>query len=634
MRISLVSMPWQVADWPSLALSTLDTLVTGMGHQVTQHHEHVDFAEYLLEATDGELTPDDYATVCESGYDHGVGEWIFTSALYSPGWREDAFVERLRREDYGAVTQAVRMHHLVPSYLGRAADRVLAAEPDLVGLTSTFEQNVPVLALATELKRRRPELPIVIGGANCDGVMGAALARNFSGVDYVVRGEGEQPLTELLDALAGRRELATVTSLCWRDPSGRMVENSYQRVTTPGALMPAANSRPYFARIESSIVRNWIDTLYLRLESSRGCWWGEKRQCTFCGLNGGSIAFRSKPAERVWAELEHAVTEYGVLDIAFSDNILDPAYIDSLLPHLAASDWDLRLFYEVKSNLKPEHMRALAEAGVTMVQPGIESLATGTLELMDKGVTGAGQVRALRLLREHGIYPFWNYLYGFPGEEWSRDYAHVVEQMPALVHLTPPHGVSRLTLDRFSPLFDRPELGIDEPRRAAGWYRVVYDLPDDELAELAYVFDYQPRGIDEATSGRILRAAIDTWRDGHDRSSLFAYAVGENLVISDRRVGWPTTDHVLSGADAAVYATLARHLTLPALNAALRAGDHTVDPDRLTALLDEWHRAGLVYRDVFRGEASWVALAMTADPRLRVSRLDHDVEDADAAVAG
>lgn len=613
LRITLVNLPWQVVTWPSMAMSVLDTALTDLGHDVTQLYENVSFAEHCLAVTDGAISPDDYYAVCDDGYPYGVGEWIFSSALYHPGWRIDEFRAHLTLGGYPAIDEAVQMHHLAPEYTRLAAERVLASEPELVGLTSSFEQNVPSLALARQLKRLRPDLPVVMGGANCDDVMGAALHRNFSWLDFVVRGEGERPVAELMEALAGNRRLAEVTSLCWRDPSGRSVENPYVAVMTPGPHLPAAQVRPFFSTVEASAVRPWIDILYLRLETSRGCWWGEKRQCTFCGLNSGSIGFRSKPAERAWEEIASAVTEHGILDITLTDNILDPAYFDTLLPRLAASGWDLRIFYEVKSNLKPDQLELLAAAGVSVVQPGIESLASGPLALMDKGATGAGQVRALRLFREHGIFPAWNYLFGFPGEDWTRDYEHVLAQLPALVHLPPPGNVGRLTLDRFSPLF-RGELGIDESRRPAAWYHIVYDLPERELFDLAYLFSYRPRGISDDVGG-LLRAAVDAWRTGYETSSLTYRAVDASVVVTDRRVGWPHRDHILRGEEAAVYLTLSRHLAVPALRAALQAGGYDLPDDRLAQLLARWRDGGLVYSD----NDVWVALAIEADPRLRTN---------------
>ncbi len=611
MRITLVNMPWHTLSWPSLAISLLDTVLTDLGHQVTQQYENLVFAQHVFEATGGEVTPDDYLLIADTGHDQGAGEWVFTSSLYRPGWRVDEFTDRLRAEGFPLVDKVVRMHGLAPAYIAAAADRVLAGDPELVGLTSTFAQTVPMLALASELKRRRPGLPIVAGGANCDDTMGVALHRNFPVLDFVVRGEGERPLTELMAALAGERELGTVSGLCWRDERGVPVVNPMGSAMTPGDQLPVAHVRPYFEILAEGPIRSWIEVPFMRLETSRGCWWGEKRQCTFCGLNALTIGYRSKPADRAWAEIERAVTEFGVLDVALADNILDPAYFDTLLPRLAATGWDLRIFYEVKSNVRPDQMRMLAAAGVAEVQPGIESLASGPLSLMDKGVTGAAQVRALRLFREHGIFPGWNYLFGFPGEDWARDYAPVVAQIPALVHLPPPGVAQRIILERFAPLFERPELGIDDPRAAAAWYELVYDLPADELAEIAYFFRYEPRGI-TVEQGAELAAAIERWQWAYQHSTLTYRAVGEDLLISDRRVGLPHRDPVLSGWDAVVYLTLERHLTVPGLVAALRAGGHEAEPERVLDLLTRWQREGLVYRD---GDG-WVALALPADPRI------------------
>ncbi len=78
-------------------------------------------------------------------------------------------------------------------------------QPDLVGFSSTFQQNVPSLALAQQLKRQQPSLPVLFGGGNCERPMGPALHRNFTFVDYVVSGEAEVAFVGLIDALTGSR---------------------------------------------------------------------------------------------------------------------------------------------------------------------------------------------------------------------------------------------------------------------------------------------------------------------------------------------------------------------------------------------------------------------------------------------
>jgi ribosomal peptide maturation radical SAM protein 1 len=608
MRVTLVSMPWQTLHWPSSSVSVLDTVFTGLGWEVTQFYANLHFAEELLtSAASTGLTPDDYHAICDSGYQFGVGEWIFTSALYAPGWRREAFREFLARHDYEHLDSALRLHELTPPFVERCARRILATEPDLIGLTSTFEQNVPSLAVAAAIKRLRPGVPIVMGGANCDGPMGAALHRNFGQIDIVVRGEGERPVRELVAALAGELPLRRVTSLCWRDEDGRAHANPYLATLTPADQIPPARMAPFFDAMGASPVRPWVNGLSVRLETSRGCWWGEKRHCTFCGLNGGGMPFRAKPADRAFNEITGAVRDFGVLDVMLSDNILDPAYIDTLLPRLAALDWDLRIFYEVKSNLKPLELAALAAAGVRTVQPGIESLSSRVLSIMDKGATGAAQVRSLRLFREHGIVPRWNYLYGFPGESWDEHYAHVVAQMPALVHLPPPNGISRIYVDRFAPLFDDPSLGFDQGLRPSPWYPLAYDLPESELAELAYSFDHEPRGITDGDAAK-LDAAVENWRRGYETSQLSMTAVEECVVVTDRRAGFAFREHVLQGTRASAYLALRRHLSVPALQAALHAGGIGADGAEVLAWLEGWREDGLVFSD----DGVWVALAVEA----------------------
>ena len=119
------------------------------------------------------------------------------------------------------------------------------------------------------------------------------------------------------------------------------------------------------------------DSVHLAAESARGCWWGAKAHCKFCGLNGNSMAFRAKSGERTARELRQLRQEYGIKRFMMTDNILDMKYFDSLLPILEPDG--LELFYEIKSNLKREHVERLARAGVRWVQPGVESLDSGTL---------------------------------------------------------------------------------------------------------------------------------------------------------------------------------------------------------------------------------------------------------------
>ncbi|GLY24167.1 RiPP maturation radical SAM C-methyltransferase [Micromonospora sp. NBRC 101691] len=626
MRVCLVAMPWQSISSPSLPVGLLHSRLRQARptDQIDEYHGYLHWAEHLLTASAGEITADDYIAVADKGLFHGTGDWVFAGALHDDAqWRLAEFRTHAESVD-GAEIDLPKiewMRQLAAPFVEDAAKRIVAGEPDVVGFTSTFMQTIPSLALARAIKRRRPQVRVVFGGANCDGPMGAALHRNHRFVDYVVRGEGELAFPLLLDRIDAGRTPADVPGVCWWD-GDRSVAVAPARTTVPPTLIPIPTFDRWQADFDASVLRDRVNPS-LVVEAARGCWWGDKHQCTFCGLNGSVIAFRSKPADQFWTELSTLVERHQILDVIPVDNILDMDYFRTLLPRLAAADWDLRMHYEVKSNLRADQVRQLAEAGIVHVQPGIESLSARVLKIMDKGVDGVTNVRLLRDSEDHRLTVQWNYLYGFPGET-DHDYTEVVAQFPALVHLQPPRGAARITVERFSPYFERPELGFGR-REPAPFYRYLYPFGHDELMDLAYFFQCDDRGIGAETA-RALDDAVARWQDDHHESYLLLDERSDGtLGIRDRRSGWPHRDHTLRGWHAAAYRDLNRPRTVTALHSQLTTAGHRVDTAELARWLDQQRADGLVFADADR----WVALATTVAPlRIRTDEQAYAVLEA------
>lgn len=607
-------MPWQSVKLPSLPIALLRARLAESrpGDTVTEYHGYLRWAEFLLESSNGELTPAHYMSVADDGVFHGLGDWVFSGVLYGdPHWRTGVLEEYARGYgvDIGVVRRA-RSH--AEEFVERAVEEILATEPDVVGFTSTFMQNVPSLAAARRLKERAPHIIVVMGGGNCDGPMGQVLHRNHPFLDYVVRGEGELAFPELLGCVEAGVRPVDVPGVCWWR-GDEPVANPQSRRAVPPELIPRPDFDGWQRALDASGMADHFEP-ELVLEGARGCWWGEKHQCTFCGLNGSSIQFRSRPAERMWSDIRHLVTRHRILDLIMVDNIIDMAYFRDLLPRLARADWDLRIHYEVKANLQPEQVELLAAAGVTDVQPGIESLSRRVLGLMDKGTTGAINLRLLRECEDRGITVSWNYLYGFPGEN-AADYEAVIDQIPALVHLQPPGSVSRLLLERFSPYFDRPELGF-RARRPAEMYEHVYDLPERELHDLVYFFDSPPLGIGTDTARR-LHEAVERWQRDYPRSRLIVRdGSGDTLVVEDARAGRPQREHVLTGWRAAAYRALERGRGPESLVKALAAAGH----EQTLADVEDWLAEQVASGLVFVDDGVHVALATRAAPRKAAGR--------------
>ncbi|MER5297765.1 RiPP maturation radical SAM C-methyltransferase, partial [Streptomyces pharetrae] len=495
MRVLLVNMPWAPIDLPSLALGILKRSVDERVPNSTADilHANIEYVDWITRNT--EFTLEDYSYYALGSYFLGCGDWVFSSALYDdPEWRVAEFTAAMANRVPGArmeMTQA--LHVTAPDFVRHIAERIVELAPDLVGFTSTFQQNTAALAAAAYVKRLAPHIVTAMGGANCDGKQGEAVHRNFPFVDHVLRGEGEVSFPELIRALDADEPLSEVPGLCWRDTDGTSVANAMSTKPLPPAAILPPDYSGYFERLASSHARNWVEPK-LVVEGARGCWWGEKHHCTFCGLNGSFMEFRSKSPDVFYDEIMDLARRHRVLDMYVVDNILDMGYVKSVLPRIIDSGYDLRMHIEIKSNMRRGQLQTLADAGLIFVQPGIESLNSRVLTLMDKGVTGGQNVRMLRDAATVGLSVAWNYLHGFPGED-AEDYDDVVDQLPALEHLNPPVGPSsRIAIERFSPYFDNPGLGFSELRPAEP-YRLTYDLPDEEMFDLAYVFDVPPRGI-------------------------------------------------------------------------------------------------------------------------------------------
>jgi ribosomal peptide maturation radical SAM protein 1 len=338
------------------------------------------------------------------------------------------------------------------------------------------------------------------------------------------------------------------------------------------------------------------------MEAARGCWWGQKHHCTFCGLNDMIMPFRAKEPDRVFDELRRAVEKHQVLDVFFADNILDQRYLKDLLPRFEALGWDLGMFFETKANQVYSQLAQMARAGVSQLQPGIESFSTPVLQRMRKGVTGWQNVRFLRDCRTLGIDPLWNLLYGFPGET-DEDYAPMVAQLPHLVHLRPPMGATRLELTRFSPYFTDPSLGLPSFGPAA-MYADIYDLPDTELADLVYVLRSPHVGASEPVVDR-MKSDVDAWIARGVGPSLVAFAEGDRLVLVDERDNGRSIEYGLAAPAAAGYSALRKGRSRTALLTMMAQHPAGPPPERIDELLDGWVAAGLVFRD----DDTYVALA-------------------------
>ncbi len=537
-------MPFAATNRPSLGLGLLQAELARRGIGCDVYFPNVWFAE---------LVESPVLVGLVSGYPDNrylLGEWLFSRALWGESAdRDRAYLDLLRGfghevEEDRLLGRLVECRRLIEPFLERCLAEIPWSRYRLVGFTSMFQQQLASLALARRLAARWPDLVIAIGGANCEGGMGRALFEEFDFLDVVCSGEGDEVFPELAEAILEGRPAPHRLGILHRSKSKSPDSNLQPPAAEIAPLVRDLDALPfpdfddYFAALDAARLPADHDPPRLLFETSRGCWWGEKSHCTFCGLNGLGMSFRRKSPERVLAELEALVGRYGERTRAASatDNILPPEYFMSLFPRLAERRLGLELFFETKTHLNEEQVLLLRRAGVRILQPGIESLSTAALGRMAKGNHRLQNVQILKWCLQYGIEVYWSYLTGFPGES-EGELAEVPSLAGLLSHLPPPSGLRAIHFDRFSPYAEEPErYGLLDLQPVAA-YRLVYPgLSDASLHRLAYFFaatdpaDSVPPEV-RAEADR----AIEQWRAAAKGRALFSMPFRDGTLVCDFR---------------------------------------------------------------------------------------------------
>jgi ribosomal peptide maturation radical SAM protein 1 len=368
------------------------------------------------------------------------------------------------------------------AWLDDLAETIADVNFSVVGVTTSYEQTNATVALLKRIKRCNARTTTIVGGANCAGEMAegiTSLDPNSECIDYVFSGESEGTLLSFLqDISAGRL------------PPKRIIRGKPNHCLD---ALPTPDFREYIEQMECFLpgAEAVIGTTFLCYENSRGCWWGEKHLCSFCGANGESIAFRQKSPERVLEDLDHFTETCSIRRILLVDEIMPRGYFQTLLPALIERPVDLEIAGSVKANLSLDDVLKLKRAGFSSIGAGIESLSSGLLALMNKGLTARQAIALLRYARAADVHLRWNFLWGFPGDTLEM-YEEMLALLPLVRHLQPPDAIIHLVITRFSPYFDDPKVyGVRDIHPLASYAAAFPSYADMTKLAVNFTADYE-----------------------------------------------------------------------------------------------------------------------------------------------
>ncbi len=480
-RVLLVCPPFQPLVLSSLAVAQLATLLRSHNIVCTESYLHFDFARLIGE--------NKYSQITDAG--SGLkGEMLFAEGLH--GTPDDTLAEQTLSQLYGPIEERARARDAL---FERCFERIAADKPDLIGMSTSFNQLLPALWLSRQIKQSFPGVQIVLGGAACSEPMGQRVLEGYADIDYVVSGFGERPLLAL--------------------GSGAPIQDRFLHGHETPDLdgLPIPEYDEFLKQAGEFADRKKIS---LAFESSRGCWWGQKNHCTFCGLNGVEMRFTAKSSKRVVEEIRSLWRRHH-RNLFATDTIMSREHLRTVMVDLGQFEDKPALFYEVKSNMAESDISALKRANATTLQPGIESLNTHLLTLLKKGVSTIRNLALLKWGRERGLNILWNLLCAIPGEK-AEDYDQQLLLIDKIPQFQPPHGVNPIRIDRFSPYFNNyADYGWEsiEPFAEYRWLHPHFD--NDALNDVAYHFN-GVGGIQPGSYLKRLRGALNEWRERFDKN--------------------------------------------------------------------------------------------------------------------
>jgi len=557
-RMILVSAPWPVFSRPSIQLAALKAFISNRFPDIetVASHFYLELAKSMGYSV--------YSAISEKTW---PAESVYAALLYP---------ERVSRIETVFQKEAHRLKKLQGIEFGELVDRVKQITDvyiggvdwksfGLAGFSVCLCQLTSTLYLVREIRKKAPDLPIVLGGSAIAGKTGKDLLGVFPEIDCVVNGEGELPLNRLVTYLRKKpvfpvdEEIPGVITR--KDPDQGKILGCVQLTAMDD--LPSPVYEDYFKLLDSFPAKfSFFPTL--PVEISRGCFWQrlaaetKEKGCSFCNLNMQWKGYRAKTAERVAGEIDSATSKYRSLSVAFTDNLLPVNKGKEIFSRIGSLNKDLRLFGEIRATTPLRILTVMHSAGVSEVQIGIEALTTSLLRKLNKGTTAIRNIEIMRQCEEIGIASRSNLILCFPGSQPDE----VAETLRVLSFVLPfrPLKPVRFWLGLGSPVWQTPEaFGIRSVFNHPYYARL---FPPEVVRSVRFTIQaYRGDLTRQRKMWKPVASQLKSWEESYARlhSGPFSEPIlsfrdgGDFIIIRHRRPDANADTHRLTGMSRSIY---------------------------------------------------------------------------------
>lgn len=290
--------------------------------------------------------------------------------------------------------------------------------PDVVGIACFTTYRNSSFKLANIAKKVNPKIKTVLGGPHAT-FMWEQIINNFSSVDFIVIGEAEETMVELVKSLDKGTSLKDVMGIAFREDGKALMT---------GCRVPMKNldELPFPSYRDIDLKKYAIpcppltttNEVKANIVSSRGCY----GNCTFCSTKVFWGNWRARSAKNVVDEIEWLYNMQNVRFFSFSDDIFttDINRVIDICKDILNRGLKIKWFCETRvNNISLELFENMKKAGCYLVQFGVESGSEKILKSINKNVTKDQIINAFKLAKQAGLQTEVLIMVGNQGEDWG-----------------------------------------------------------------------------------------------------------------------------------------------------------------------------------------------------------------------
>ncbi len=558
-KIGLISTPWPLYTRPSIQLGTLKAFLQARipDLQIKVFHFYLLLAEAI-----------GYRFYQEISERTWLAESMYSALLYPKQVKQAHAL--FSKESAGNPILCQAKFKTLTSRIKKTTDAFLNQQNwdtyQLLGFTISYCQLTSALYVIKWLKKRFPNLFIVVGGASTSSSTAYNLLKKFPEIDLVVNGEGEVPLYHIIEHL--RRtphnlDLNKIRGVIRKNgDSNDPGSASFSQLETLNEL-PVPDYDDYFDLIKTFNARKTFFPT-LPVEISRGCWWkrtdgsAKVTGCTFCNLNLQWKGYRHKPASQVVSEIDCLTRRHQTLSVAIMDNVLPKQGAIEIFQKIAKLNKDLRLFGEVRATATWQELRAMRDCGMREVQVGIEALSNRLLKKLHKGTTVIQNLEIMKNCEALGIRNVSNLIMQFPASD-AQDVAETLKTLEFVLPFYPLKAVN-FWLGLGSPVWQQPKkYGLRAVFNHPKW---AYLFPREIYRKVPFIIQaYRGNLTYQRKIWRPVKEKIFLWQKqysevhgGPGDLPILSFRDGGNfIIIRQRRFQAETASHRLVGDSRLIY---------------------------------------------------------------------------------